>query len=245
MRRFLRPDLAPKVDSALARKQRRTNTSRAAGALKLVATWNSARKTKPLKAVLATLKSMVGQRERCMYCGDSHATDIDHFWPKAIYPQRMFCWPNLLLSCTDCGRIKGTDFPLQNGEPLLVDPTAEDPWRFLDFDPATGNLVPRFDPATATWDEKGENTVQVLELDRREALAAGYQKTHRRLTVLVEAAVQDASPSPTALKDALHEADEHGLLGWCFSGTGQTLPPFCDLRQKHPAVWEACAQTLT
>jgi hypothetical protein len=27
-----------------------------------------------------------------MYCLDSHATDIEHFWPKTPYPQRMFVW---------------------------------------------------------------------------------------------------------------------------------------------------------
>ena len=132
--------------------------------------------------------------------------------------------------------------PTRKSLERCVDPTVEDPWRYLDFDPATGNIVPRFDPATARWDEKGEKTVQVLELDRREALAAGYQKTHRRLIRLVEAAAQESSPSSSALNEALREADEHGLLGWCFHGTGQSMPPFRELRQKHPAVWEACRQ---
>jgi hypothetical protein len=96
------------------------------------AEWKNARRTQPLQAVHATLKRMMGERERCMYCRDSHGTDIDRFWPKTPYPERMFVWLNLLLCCAGCRRIKGDRFPVAGDQPLLVDPTAEDPWRHLE-----------------------------------------------------------------------------------------------------------------
>jgi len=246
MRRFTRPDLSQKTVAALARKQARADIKHAAGTLDVDTTWNAARKTIPLQTVLTALKDMTGQRERCMYCGDSHGTDIEHFWPKGIgfFPERMFLWSNLLLCCTDCGRIKGIDFPLQNGVPMLVDPTAEDPWVILDFDPATGNIVSRFDPAVNDWDAKGEATVEVLELDRREALASGYLKTYRRLQDVVSSVLEGPAPGAADLICRLIEDDDHGLLGWCFRGAGQNESPFRELRVSHPGVWIQCANAF-
>lgn len=82
-----------------------------AGAANVEQAWKSARQTKALATVVHTLQSMAGARERCMYCVDSHGSDVEHFWPKAGYPQRAFEWPNLLLCCTECGRLKGDRFP--------------------------------------------------------------------------------------------------------------------------------------
>jgi hypothetical protein len=39
------------------------------------------------------------------------------------------------------------------------------------------------------------------------------------------------------------EADDHGLLGWCFDGLGSQISPFKDLRDNYPAVWEICQQS--
>ena len=179
-----------------------------------------------------------------MYCLDSHGADIEHRWPKTPYPERLFWWPNLLLCCTECGRMKGSQFPLADGQPLLVDPTLEDPWLDLDFDPTTGNLVARFNLDANAWSRKGLKTVEILQLDRREALAVGYLKTYRRLSSVVERHLVDSTPGKDRLVDALLEADEHGLLGWCFLGTGQALPPFSDLCTLRPDVWADCIAAL-
>ena len=107
MRRVIRRDLTGVNAGALDQRQRRPITSGAGRNLEGESTWDGARRTKPL-VTAATLKHMMGERERCMYCLDSHGTDIEHFWPKTPYPERMFFWPNLLLCCTECGRLKGT-----------------------------------------------------------------------------------------------------------------------------------------
>ena len=125
-----------------------------------------------MRSVLETLRRMTGERERWMYCLDSHGSDIEHFWPKTPYPERMFRWVNLLLCCTECGRLKGNRFPLERGEPMLIDPTVEDPWHFLDFEPRTGLITVRFDADSGSYSRKGEVTVEMLRLDRREALGS-------------------------------------------------------------------------
>jgi len=243
MRKVTRLALPSQTQKALQRRQTTFDLAHALGAL-IEGEWRSARRTKALRTVVATLKTMAGTRERCMYCCDSHGTDIDHFWPKSVCPGRMFQWLNMLLACTECGRFKASTFPIVDGVPQLIDPTAEDPWAHLDFDPDTGVVVARYDVALDAEDARGVATVRVLQLDRREALNDGYLKTWRRLAAVVAAALRNRAPDAASLTAALREADDHGLLGWCFRGTGQNVSPFAELRARHDEVWDACTQTL-
>ncbi|HEX9450530.1 MAG TPA: hypothetical protein VF934_03870 [Burkholderiales bacterium] len=244
MRRITRGPLPANTQNALNNRQTSADAKRIAGTLVIEVEWKSARQTKGLKTAASELALMAGPRERCMYCCDSHGTDIDHFWPKALYAEKMFMWSNLLLSCTECGRFKGNQFPLQGGIPMLVDPTAEDPWEFLEFDPETGIVVARFDVAADTENPKGAETVRAFQLDRREALSEGYRKTWRRLVAIIEIALMQQPIHADNLIQALRDADDHYLLGWCFAGTGQQLLPFRTLQAEHPAVWIGCRQSF-
>ncbi|MBE2238458.1 MAG: hypothetical protein IAE81_11760 [Caldilineaceae bacterium] len=243
MRHIARQPLDAATLAALAQRQRDVNDRRLAGTLNVAKAWSNARKTAPLLTILETLKAMMGAHERCMYCHDSHGADIEHFWPKRPYPERMFAWPNLLLCCPECNRFKGDDLPLENGSPLLIDPTSEEPWDYLDFDPITGNIVARFELERDGWSPKGETTVKLLQLDRREALAAGYRRTYLRLSALVTRYLA-APDGGTDLPAQLFAHDDHGLLGWCLNGAGQTISPFADLRQQHPVIWHSCLAHL-
>jgi uncharacterized protein (TIGR02646 family) len=208
------------------------------GQLKINDHWKDSRKTKAMGRVVGTLQGMMGSRERCMYCLDSHGSDIEHFWPKAEFPEKMYQWPNLLLCCTECGRFKGNTFPLSHEKPLLIDPTAEEPWDYLDFDPKTGNIMARFDKTTNNKSEKGSKTVKVLQLNRREALADGYKKTFRKIKAEVERKLSETSPDAAEFKKFIGDIDEHGLIGWGFIGVGREQSPFSDLRKRHPKFWE-------
>lgn len=177
-----------------------------------------------------------------MYCLDSHGTDIEHYWPKTPYPDKMFVWPNLLLCCTECGRLKGSSFPLAAGAPLLIDPTAENPWEHVDFDTITGNLTAKF-TQEGVEDPKGRETVALLRLNRREALAIGYRRTWRRLSGIVRT-YMDRTAVRSQLVEDLVEADDHGLLGWCIHGGGRDEPLFDLLRHQHPEVWRRLAERV-
>lgn len=236
MRRVQRPVLPDRVQAYLERRQQA-----AAGAANVENAWRAARQTKALRTVISTLQAMAGARERCMYCVDSHGSDIEHFWPKSSYPARAFVWPNMLLCCTECGRFKGNRFPLSNaGNPMLVDPSDEDPWKFLDFDPDTGNLTARFDAASGVASDRGESTVHVLQLDRREGMAEGNRRTYRRLADCVRQALVAGVTDSERLVRELLQADEHGLLGWCFGPVGAQQQPFKELRRRAPHAWAAC-----
>lgn len=237
MRRVFRPALPTRVQTYLERRRQAT-----AGAANIENAWKAARQTQALGTVVRTLRAMAGARERCMYCVDSHGSDIEHFWPKGRYPTCAFVWSNMLLCCAECGRFKGSRFPLSDtGCPMLVDPSVEDPWECLDFDPDTGNLTARYDLANAAPSVRGESTVRVLQLDQREALAEGYRKTYRRLVSCVRQALAAGVTDSEKLAGELLQADDHGLLGWCFGPVGSRLPPFKDLRRRAPDAWAACA----
>lgn len=243
MRRVTRVALPKAVQTYLNNRQAAVNHHSGLGTLVIERDWRTARQTQAMATVLRLLQQMMGVRERCMYCVDSHGSDIEHFRPKARHPAHAFQWSNMLLCCTECGRFKGSQFPTANGRPMLIDPTAEDPWQHLDFDPDTGNLTARFDLDANDWSAKGAMTVAVLRLDRREAMAAGYASTFRRLAGIVQtslATLADGSMTPTSLLVAMRDADDHGLLPWCFNGAGQTLMPFSGLRVQYPQVWADC-----
>ncbi len=241
MRRITRQPLDQDVQADLIVRQASVDQKCNAAGFSAADEWKAARHTPTLSSVVITLRNMTGERQRCVYCLDSHGTDIEHFWPKTPYPERMFVWLNLLLCCAECGRFKGDRFPLADGMPLLVDPTTEDPWQFLDFDPTTGNVVPRFDPVMNDYTIKGVETVRLLQLDQREAMACGYKKTLRRLSRIVEEALGQINPSAAGLIAQLNDADDHGLLAWCFNYSGHNEIPFRNLRERYPDVWAACA----
>ena len=244
MRRVTRPALLKAAQTYLDKRQSSTNRDLGRGTLNIEREWKAARQTKTLVSVLQVLRQMMGPRERCMYCVDSHGCDIEHFRPKANYPRRAFQWRNLLLCCSDCGRLKGSRFPTANGRPLLIDPSAEDPWQYLDFDPDTGDLTARFDVQANEWSPKGVKTVEVLQLDRREVLENVYKATFRRLCRIVQVSLGVGAIAAPSLLAELQEADDHGLLPWCFGTTGQTCAPFSTLHQQHPEIWADCRRAM-
>jgi uncharacterized protein (TIGR02646 family) len=238
VRRVRRPSLDSETHRALRGKQARADSQVQDGTLNATAEWERARKTVSLKAAMKTLKDMAGPSAHCMYCVHSEGADIDHFWPKSAYPDRMFEWNNLLLSCPLCGRIKGVQFPLSDDNmPLLIDPSAEEPWQHLDFNPETGVITARYDRALKDWSPRGRETVRVLRLDEREALSKGYSKSYRRLRHAVDQFLASDGTNANDFPEHLADEDGHGLLGWFVFGDGATDSTFRELRESYPSVW--------
>lgn len=214
MRRIQRMAVDTVAQTYLDRRQAKANKLSSNGSLNAEREWKTARQTEKMRKVFAILQSMMGVRQRCMYCLDSHGCDIEHFRPKSPYPKWMFKWNNLLLCCTECGRIKGSQFPLDGRRPMLVDPTKEEPWDYLDFDPIMGNIMARYDLQSDDYFAKGQQTVIVLQLDRREALQAGYKQTYQKLCTIINRFLQAPTQTSNDLIDELLHEDERGLLGW-------------------------------
>lgn len=245
MRRIQRAALSADDLLALSKRQRLVDEQRVVGGLDVAATWRNARRTSLLGRVHASLCRMAGARERCMYCLDSLGTDIEHFWPKSPYPGRMFQWPNLLLGCAECGRRKGARFPLgDDGQPALLDPTQDDPWRHLDFDPQTGIVTARYDRFACAPDPRGLATVELLGFETREALHEGRRRSWKRLAQTIGRVMARADVVAEDLIAELAVDDDFGLLPWCFSSRGGQVEPLRELRVHAPALFDRCARLV-
>jgi len=108
--------------------------------------------------IRAALCAMAPGDEQCMYCGEV-GTDIEHFEPVARNPLRTFDWLNHLLACSTCNSHKRDQFPVGEGDqPLLIDPTIEDPFDHLQLALSEG--------VYAALSDKGETTIAVCNLNR-------------------------------------------------------------------------------
>ncbi|MFI9817102.1 HNH endonuclease [Saccharothrix variisporea] len=144
------------------------------------AAWKRAAVRRTVHAPLRRLlEEMAPGYQRCMYCGDSQGTDIDHFEPLSRNPVRTFDWLNHLLACATCNsNLKRDRFPVAaDGTPLLVDPTVEDPFDHLLLTPSLGQYVGLTD--------KGRATIEVFDLNRP-VLTQGREQAHRVVVLALQ-----------------------------------------------------------
>lgn len=147
---------------------------------------------------------------KCVYC--EHATgvgyygDIEHFRPKAVYPELTFTWTNLLFSCAICNNAghKADHFPLDaDGNPLLIDPSdpADDPANHLEF---------RYDPVTSYalvygTDVRGIEVERIFDLNGargRKELLRCRSKYVKQLWRLAEMALDGNANAHDLLREA-------------------------------------------
>lgn len=142
--------------------------------------WKHTTVRKHIHPVLkSTLAEMAPGLERCMYCGDSQGTDIDHFEPLRVNPLRTFDWNNHLLACSLCNsHLKRDQFPTaDDGTPLLIDPSRDDPAAHLHLSLAAGVYLDLSD--------RGKETITIFGLNRR-ILVEGRLRAYRLTPLLLE-----------------------------------------------------------
>jgi hypothetical protein len=128
--------------------------------------YSNARKTQWFAPVVKELGRLAGPGERCMFCSGSEASDVEHYRPKAIFPELAMTWENYLWSCTPCNRGKLNRFPPDTGPGgQFVNPLYENVWDFFFID-AFGILTPRFDRAANAPNGRAVTTRDFLSLNR-------------------------------------------------------------------------------
>lgn len=164
MRSLNRPALSARAQEMLAR--RTEYIVRAQDPLRAARESWKKRRAAAFQDIRHSLLQMARGRERCMYCEDSAGTDIEHFYPKAIYPERTFDWTNYLWACSSCNsNFKRAQFPLDGTQqPLLIDPATDDPTQHLTLSFSTGRFVAET--------PRGEASIEVFGL-QREILVSG------------------------------------------------------------------------
>jgi uncharacterized protein (TIGR02646 family) len=124
--------------------------------------WRSARSER--ERLRTHLVDMAPGIQRCMYCGDSLGTDIDHFQPIAKNAARTFDWLNHLLACSHCNSNEKRDqFPLgPDGNALLIDPTRDDPDQHLRLLLSSGEYRALSPMGTASIEVYGLNRTDLI-----------------------------------------------------------------------------------
>ena len=158
--------------------------------------WESKRSSKAGKEAFDEIKSVlstmcVGQRT-CNYCEHDRAFDVEHIYPKSLYPSLAFVWDNYLLACKGCNsEFKSDNFAIfkpkgssikhvlvrniepNNDDALLLNPRKEDPTNFLRL-----NLVSQtffYDPIhdfNSREYLRADYTTECLKLNMDESLIA-------------------------------------------------------------------------
>lgn len=176
-------------------------------------------RTQVVEPLRGVLQQMAPGVERCMYCGDSFGTDVDHYEPIAHNSLRTFDWLNHLLACSHCNsHHKRELFPLdKRGRPLLIDPTAEDPFEHLALALSVGEY--------AALTDKGRHTIDVCGLNRF-SLARARQQAYRVVVLCLRewrrATRGETSQSPEEL---LHTIREQPCADVCQAMLRQVLRP--------------------
>jgi uncharacterized protein (TIGR02646 family) len=116
--------------------------------------------------VVAQLKLMSGTGEPCMWCDCNTSTDVEHYRPKAVYPEFGFIWENYVWSCGECNGFKGNRFPpeTENGE-MILNPLDDQVWDHYYID-QFGNLNPKWNIHLNQLDQRAVWTIKVVKLDR-------------------------------------------------------------------------------
>lgn len=248
MRRLSRPNLESELQEYLNRMQNLVDSRGDVAAI-----WKAQRSNTSMKRIAKVLARIAGPRERCMYCEDSRGTDIEHFWPRSLYPAQVFRWLNFLWICAACNRSKGSRFPCDAaGRPLLLDPTVDEPWDHLFFDSDTGEITARWDPITGEESPKALALLEIISSLRHQAVTEGRRRAYQRLKRAVRVFLSQAGDNTEAAPEESHEdllesiddATDYGLATWYFLRDGQSEEPFCTLRVRFPFLWDRAAERL-
>lgn len=189
---------------------------------------------------------MCAGAERCHYCEDSKADEVEHILPKDVYPDKCYEWQNYVYACGNCNGPKNNQCavinddgdlidltppkkkrdqpapipsPPQQGIPAIIDIVAEDPLKFLLLDLSTGSFTFSELPDDDTVDFlRAHYTLKILRLNTR--------------AFLKKARAEAYSAYKARLKEYISDRDN-----------GTATPPQLDKMiesiktASHPTVW--------
>ncbi|GAB3639215.1 hypothetical protein GCM10027422_48060 [Hymenobacter arcticus] len=191
--------------------------------------------------VKKALALMCSGARRCCYCEDSVGDEVEHIYPKSLYPESCFVWDNYLYACGNCNGPKNDKFAVfrqgngqfeevnpPHGQPaqqppagtaVLLNPRLEDPMDYLMLDLRdTFEFVIRAAPGTVAYQRARYTLHEVLNLNKREFLREAREESYldykARLHMYV---TKKAAGAPTAQLDRMRQQLQ---------------------KKQHPSVWK-------
>jgi len=194
-------------------------------------------------AVKTSLTAMCSGARRCVYCEDSVGDEVEHIFPKDLYPDKVFRWENYVYACGNCNGPKNNKFavfhantgvfqtvnppprqPAQQppaGDPALINPRIEDPLAYCMLDLADTFKFVIIAAANSRDYYKADYTYnEVLRLNHeereflRQAREEAYGDYKARLTEYVQQ--RDAGAQPARLQQMITQLQ----------------------KKSHPTVWK-------
>lgn len=226
--------LPPRTRQYLQRRQQQAAglTPRSAA---IATAWSAFLRTQARQDVERALDGYT--HTKCAYCEQIAAKDIEHFYPKSDFPQRMFRWDSLLRGCKNCNNAKRDCFPVAaQGEPFLIDPTADEPFDFFRWDFLTGQtLVNPAEPQRT----RGETTRGLFDLDQ-EPLCEERRKKLALVQYLLARVVRENPVEPETHERLRDELAPHrpwlAVVRQLFRFPGNCQPLLDAARRKLPEI---------
>ncbi len=212
-----------------------SHPARVEAAKRLFRQRNTAR-NRTFAEVRRQLTEMCSGAQRCGYCEDSAADEVEHIRPKDLYPELVFAWRNYLYACGPCNGPKNTHFavfprrsrkpvevsasagrPPPSGEPALIDPRGEDPMEFLVLDlQETFLFEPRASKGTREY-ERADYTRRILRLNRElltVARAEAFSAYRARLSEYITVRERGASRAALQRRIQAIQLAAHPTVWW-------------------------------
>ena len=77
---------------------------------------------KVFREIKECLTKMCNSTRRCVYCEDSIGDEVEHIYPKDLYPEKCFTWDNYVYACGPCNGPKNNKFAVfQNSDGSFVE----------------------------------------------------------------------------------------------------------------------------
>jgi len=185
--------------------------------------WNF-KNNKAFKEIKTNLTKMCSGHQRCCYCEDAPAYEIEHIAPKNIYPELCFTWENYLYACGPCNGPKSNNYALflksngsfkditpqkgkypipPKGTPVLIDPRKENPFDYIILDFKTFRFTP-FSPDKKSKEYKrGEYTIDILNLNTRDYLVKRRAASYKNFTLRLQEYIKQKNEGKTAKQLAI------------------------------------------
>lgn len=153
-----------------------------------------AKKAAFLEIKAKLIENAVG-KHYCSYCEHNEHSDIEHIYPKGLYPNKAFVWENYMWACKKCNSgLKLDKFKIfnpidssniqditpphhpraytqpPNEAAVLINPREDDPLDYLFLNLTSGVTELHPDISTIRDRSRAEYTLELLKLNKREAL---------------------------------------------------------------------------